>query len=127
MAKKLADFVREARSKISEWDAQTLQSHLNDPELLILDIREPDEYAAGHLPRALLVPRGTLEGAADPNYKHRVEPLCSTRSRPVVTYCQSGGRSAMAAATLKEMGFENVYSLSGGYENWEADELPVER
>lgn len=126
MAKKLADFVREARAKITEWDAETLATRLDDPDLLILDIREPDEYAAGHLPKALLIPRGTLEGAADPNYKHRVEPLCSTRTRPVITYCQSGGRSAMAAATLKDMGFEQVYSLSGGFENWEADGLPIE-
>ncbi len=125
MAKTLADFVREARAQIEEWDAETAHANLAQGSLLVVDVREPHEYDHGHIPGAINVPRGTLEGAADPGYKHRVEQLCHAHGQPILLYCQSGGRSAMAGVTLKQMGFEKVYNLAGGMHVWEAEGLPV--
>lgn len=126
MSLRLGDFVATARSRITEITAEEVDTLLEDNEpLLLIDVREPAEYAAGHIPGALLVPRGTLEGAADPHSKHRVAALCSAREQPVIVYCESGGRSALAADTLQQMGFDKVRSLAGGCVLWEAEGFPL--
>lgn len=126
MAQTLFDFVKEARQNIEEISVDDfLELIEEEPELMILDIREESEYAAGHIENAVLVPRGTLEGAADTQYKKRHPELCQARERPIVVYCATGGRSAMAVATLNAMGFERVYNLLGGIELWEAEEHRV--
>jgi len=96
-------------------------------QALILDVREPGEFTEGHLPGALLVPRGLLEIKADAEYPKR-EPALENRSGPVITYCTggSGARSALAAQTLKRMGFTNVTCLQGGLDAWSAAGKPVE-
>lgn len=126
MHKTLTDFVREARQKIKETPLGPAHEQIEKGDVLVIDVREPDEYSKGHIPGAINIPRGTLEGAADPSYKHRVPALCDARDREILLYCQSGGRSAMAAATLQEMGFTRVRSLAGGWEVWEGDDLPIE-
>ena len=127
MAKTLGEFIAEARRQIQEIDADSLEDWTRGrDDLLLVDVREPEEFQVGHLPGAILVPRGTLEAAADPGTKHRHPLLCDARCRPVVLYCASGGRSALAARTLQEMGFEEVYSLAGGMDVWEAEGFPVE-
>jgi len=73
----------------------------------LLDVREPAEYAAGHLPEALLMPLGELEARA-----------AELPAGPLVVYCQRGGRSARAAALLRELGRPDVHELAGGYEAW---------
>lgn len=126
MAKRLADFVKEARAQIRELKADELDEMIEDhTDVLIVDVREPQEFGQGHIPGALNVPRGTLEGAADQGYKHRVQTLCDAQTRDVVLYCATGGRSAMAAKTLQEMGFARATSLAGGIEMWAAEGLPV--
>ena len=126
MTLSLLDFVKAARDQIEEITIDDFLEMLDDePDLMILDIREESEYALGHIENAVLVPRGTLEGAADTHYKKRHLELCQARERPIVVYCATGGRSAMAVATLRAMGFERVYNLLGGIELWEADENPV--
>ncbi len=128
MAKTLMDFVGEARAQVDHINADQLQEMVESKsDLLLLDIREESEFAAGHIPDAYLVPRGILEGAADLNYPKRDAVLCQARQRPIVVYCATGGRSAMAAHTLKQMGFEEVYNLAGGIENWEADDNPIKK
>ncbi|MDA8362989.1 MAG: rhodanese-like domain-containing protein [Gammaproteobacteria bacterium] len=125
--KTLEDFIREARARIQEIHPDELDEMIeNHDDLLIVDVREPDEYGKGHIPGALLVPRGTLEGAADPGNGHRIEPLCSARDRTIIVYCDTGARSALAADTLTQMGF-NSYNLAGGLVLWEADDFPVIR
>lgn len=126
MPQSLGDFVAAARAHVSEIDADELDDWIeNNEDILIVDVREETEYRLGHIPGALLVPRGTLEGAADTHYKHRVEPLCSARNKTIVVYCESGGRSAMAAEVLQQMGFEKVFNLAGGSVLWEAEGLPL--
>jgi rhodanese-related sulfurtransferase len=96
-------------------------------EAVVLDVREPGEFKEGHLPVALLVPRGLLEIRADAEHPKR-DPALEDRSRPVITYCTggNGARSAMAAQTLKRMGFKSVGCLDGGLNAWSAAGKPVE-
>ncbi|GHG74271.1 molybdopterin-synthase adenylyltransferase MoeB [Comamonas sp. JC664] len=84
----------------------------------LLDVRESDEYAGGRLPGALHIPRGYLE--------LRVEGQVQ-RDEEVVVYCAGGTRSALAAKTLKELGYERVSSLAGGFNRWSDAALPVEK
>ncbi|MFA9461436.1 rhodanese-like domain-containing protein [Thiohalorhabdus sp. Cl-TMA] len=127
MAKALKDFVTEARSRIREVDPDTAEEMLEEREgVMILDVREPDEFEMGHIPGAVNVPRGTLESAADPDYKNPHRELCRARERPILLYCKSGGRSAMATATLQDMGFEEVYNIAGGAAVWLGDDCTWE-
>lgn len=127
MAKTLGDFIREARAQIEEWDAETAHERMEEGGVLVVDVREADEFAAGHLPGAINVPRGILEAAAECGNKHRDERLCNARDKTLLLYCASGARSAMACATLRHMGFSEAYSLSGGMDVWEAEDLPLEQ
>lgn len=124
----LMDFVKAARARIKEVSPATLQQmQAERPDLLVIDVRESSEHEQGFIEGALLVPRGILEAAADPAYPKHVETLSSARGRPIVTYCATGGRSAMATAVLEMMGFAEVYSLAGGFSQWESEGLPVQR
>ncbi len=119
MAKTLKDLVAEARAQINEVSAEELK-HVQDSgtQPLLVDVREPAEYAAGHISGAISIPRGIIELSADQAFPKRHEKLSSARQLPVVVYCASGGRSALAALSLKEMGFEHVQSLAGGIDRW---------
>ncbi len=79
-------------------------------DAVILDVREPDEYAAGALDGALHLPRGMLE--------LQVEGRIPDKERPIVVYCAGGTRSALAAKTLGELGYRDVVSMSGGFNRW---------
>ena len=81
-----------------------------DPAPVLVDVRERDEYEQGYIPGALHIPRGNLES--------RVERAIPDRSTPVVIYCSSGNRSVYAAKTLAELGYEDVVSMSGGFQAW---------
>ena len=124
----LMDFVKAAKSRIRELiPAEADQAMQRQPQLLLVDVREPSEYEQGHIASALLIPRGILEAAADPAYPKHVAALAAARRRPVLLYCATGGRSALAAATLQLMGFEDVLSLDGGFSRWEQEGRPVAR
>ena len=124
----LTDFVKAAKASITEIDGTRLDAMRRErPDLMIIDVREASEHEQGHLEGAMLVPRGILEAAADFQYPNRVQALVEARERPIVLYCASGGRSAMAAVTLKQMGFREIYSLAGGIMQWNAEKRPLVR
>lgn len=126
MSMSLGDFIADARHRITEITPDEVDLLLENHEpILLVDVREPDEYDAGHIPGAIAVPRGLLEGAADAQNKHRVAKLCAARNNVVIVYCESGGRSALAADVLQRMGFERVRSLAGGCVLWEAEGYPL--
>ena len=104
------DLLREVKGEIDEIDAQSLRARLEDDEVVLVDVREIGEWAEGHLPGAVHVPRGHLES--------RIESVAPDRARSVVLYCASGNRSAFAARTLRELGYDCVASLDGGFVNW---------
>jgi len=129
MAKTLDDFVREALEEIDEMapeEARRLLDVSDREGWSFLDVREPDEHAAGHIPGARLVPRGFLEVRADLQHPKR-DPWLEDRARPLILYCGGGNRSALAAQTLHRMGFRRVVSLAEGWAGWTQRDYPVER
>ncbi len=88
----------------------------------VVDVREPEEFAGGHIPGAVNIPLGRLEIEVD---AHPAVVERALRERPIVVYCLSGGRSARAAAALRRRGFANPVSLAGGIMAWEGDGHPV--
>ncbi len=100
-----------AKSEISELTIQELQRLIKDGDpVTISDIRERDEFAQGHLPGAVFIPRGFLE--------LQIEQVAYDRSKPVILYCAGGVRSVLAARNLKEMGYDDAQSLIGGFNAW---------
>jgi sulfur-carrier protein adenylyltransferase/sulfurtransferase len=105
-----AEFIRKVKSEIDEVDPSDVRPLLGNG-VAIVDVRETDEFALGHLPGARHVPRGHLES--------RIEGVAPDRKQRVVLYCASGNRSALAAHTmLHGLGYENVQSMTGGYTLW---------
>lgn len=124
----LMDFVRAAKACIVEITPEELKAKLDAREdMLLVDVREPAEFEAGHIEGAHLVPRGIIEAAADTSYPKHYPPLSGGRERQIVLYCATSGRSAMAAAVLQMMGFRNVLNLAGGFVRWETEGLPQVR
>lgn len=127
MPKTLRDYISASREKINELSADDLAEWLEDHEdFLLIDVREPYEYAVRHIPNALLVPRGVLESAADPHNARRLDTLCQAQDKTIVLYCDTGARSAMATATLQDMGFPKTFNLAGGIKLWEAEDYDLE-
>ena len=91
-----------------------------------VDVREPDEVAQGRIPGARNLPRGFLEVKADFSHPKR-DPWLADRGRKIVLYCGGGHRSALAALTLREMGFTNAVSLAEGWSGWLSRGYPIER
>ena len=113
-----AEFIRKIRSQVEEVDPSVVQEHLGNG-IVLVDVRESEEWDAGHIPGAKHVPRGYLES--------RIEGAAPDRSQRVVLYCASGQRSALAASTLKEqLGYENVASMNGGITLWKDRGYTVE-
>lgn len=77
---------------------------------LMLDVREPDEWAGGHVDKALHIPRGDIENQA--------ATQLADKDAEIITYCKMGGRAGMAAETLRDMGYTNVIPMQGGYADW---------
>ena len=109
-----AELVARARKQIREVAPQEIRDRLQTAALI--DVREPQEYASGHLPRAVNIPRGMLEFeiSSNPHVGGVTDPALADRSRHVVLYCLSGGRAALAAVALQELGYTNVESIQGG-------------
>lgn len=119
--------VAEARKTIPEITAAQAKEELDQGHVdLILDVREPSEWDKGHIPGALLAPRGMLEWYADPTTPYAKPELTTKQDARIVVQCASGGRSLLAAETLKKMGYSNVSSMIGGFNDWARQDFPVE-
>ncbi|OZB46748.1 MAG: sulfurtransferase [Polynucleobacter sp. 39-45-136] len=86
---------------------------------ILLDVREADEYASGHIPGAVHISRGLLE------FKLSNSPELASRDLKIVLYCKTSGRAALAAKALHDMGYLNVESIAGGFDAWAAAGNPV--
>jgi rhodanese-related sulfurtransferase len=111
------DLVALAKQVIREIDAETTKNCLHNK--LILDVREPEEFTAGHLPKAVNIPRGVLE------FKINNHPDFQNKEAEIIVYCQSGGRSALATEALLKLGYINAVSMMGGYNLWQAAGYPI--
>lgn len=114
------DLVVAAKARIREVSSDEAEAAIAKADLL-LDVREADEFAAGHLPGALHVSRGMLE------FKLGGTSAFADRGLKVVLYCKSSGRAALAAVAMQEMGYTDVVSIAGGYDAWLAAGKPVVR
>ncbi len=112
------DLVTEAKKNIQEISLQDAEQAIRESDILI-DVREADEFALGHLPGAVLMPRGLLE------FKLSAMPALSARDLKAVLYCKTSGRAALAAQAMHAMGYLNVKSIAGGFDAWQADGKPV--
>ncbi len=109
---KTEDLVAAAKQHISEIDVAKSKQLLAEGHIVLIDTREESEYAAGHIDGAILLPRGVLE------FKIGAQPELADKTKGVLIYCRTGGRSALAAQTLQQLGYTNVLSMAGGFEAW---------
>jgi molybdopterin/thiamine biosynthesis adenylyltransferase/rhodanese-related sulfurtransferase len=116
MAKTSKNILDEARAQIKSIDIDEARRMLEKPGTVLLDVREGDEWRQGHIPQAVGIPRGFLE--------LRVEEKVPDHMTPVILQCASGTRSLLAARSLRELGYENVYNLTGGFNAWKDRGLP---
>jgi len=115
MSKTFNELIVDALTEIDEvfpWDLEDFLE--KQPETLLLDIREPEEFDGAHLKNSIHVPRGILEQACEWDYAETVPELVNARERPVLVICRSGNRSVLAALTMKMMGYNNLTSLKMG-------------
>src|SRR5437588_7093043 len=112
------ELLSQVKGEIDETDAAHARKLIEAGDPLIVDVREQDEWDEGHIPGAIHIPRGNLES--------RVEQALPDRERPVVVYCAGGSRSAFAAKTLEELGYDTVWSLAGGYTEWKRNGFPTQ-
>ncbi len=113
------ELLQRVKLEIGEVGAARARELLDgDDRFAIIDVRERDEWDEGHLPGAIHIPRGSLES--------RIEQAVPDRDRPVLVYCAQGNRSAFAARTLEELGYETVSSLAGGFMDWKRNGHPTE-
>jgi rhodanese-related sulfurtransferase len=87
--------------------------------IVVLDVREPEEYAGEIVPGAVNIPRGMIEFSIPAKVKNK--------GQAIITYCLKGGRGALAAQTLQTMGYTKVYSIAGGFTAWKAASYPTEK
>ena len=117
------EIMRQARKQVPEWtpaeasEALKQQRADGQDEIVLVDVREKNEWDEGYIPGALHIPRGFLE--------LRVEEAIPDKSKKVVLYCAGGTRSLYAGLTMKQMGYEDVISMSGGFGQWKNSGLPV--
>jgi glyoxylase-like metal-dependent hydrolase (beta-lactamase superfamily II)/rhodanese-related sulfurtransferase len=106
------DKVAAAKQLITEVTVETAQQLISEGNITIVDVREADEHEAGHLDNAILLPRGVLE------FKVSNIAKLEDKSATILVYCRTGGRAALAAQTLQELGYNTVLSMAGGFEAW---------
>jgi rhodanese-related sulfurtransferase len=112
------ELLQQVKGEIDEVDPARARELIAESSPAIVDVREREEWDEGHLPGAVHVPRGHLES--------RIESAAPDKSRPVLVYCAAGNRSAFAAKTLEELGYEHVVSLAGGFTDWKRNGNPFE-
>lgn len=123
-AKTAAQLVQDAKAGIENLSPDQVEAELASGRAMLVDVRDAPERANGAIPGAVHASRGMLEFYADPSspyHKPEFDP-----GKRVILHCASGGRSALAAQTLKAMGYGDVAHLDGGFKAWQAAGKPVE-
>ena len=110
MPKSFMDLVNEARLRIKEIDVAGAAAAMAAGGVVVVDVRESQEYEQGHLEGSINIPRGVAEMGVP-----RVAPDPGTR---IICYCAAGNRSALVADSLTQMGYENIESMVGGFQDW---------
>ena len=115
-----------AKNNVNEVTTEQLQQALRDGARVI-DVREPAEYTQGHIREAVNMPQGVLEMQLNqhPDVAGYDDALQRIADKPLYLICKTGGRSALAAESLERMGFDKVYSVTGGMSAWAEEKRPV--
>ena len=120
-----AEMVQAARDRIEEIEPPDLIARLDDPDTVIVDIRDIRErQRPGAIPGSIHAPRGMLEFWADPQSPYHKDVFAS--SRDLILFCASSWRSALAAKTLQDMGMANIFDMEGGFNSWKSAGLPID-
>ena len=118
----ISDCLTDVR-EIMPWD---LEERLQEnPDLMILDVREPYEFDAMHIPGSIHVPRGILESACEWDFEETIPELVLAREREIVVVCRSGYRSVLAVHSMQILGYRNAVSLRTGLRGWNEYEQPL--
>jgi rhodanese-related sulfurtransferase len=124
--KKFIDLISECLGDVGEIMPWDLEERLEaNPDLLIVDVREPYEYEAMHIKGSLSAPRGILESACEWDYEETIPELVNARGREIVVVCRSGYRSVLSSFSMKMLGYQNVVSLKTGLRGWNDYEQPL--
>ena len=120
LSPKVQEMVAKAKGAITKVSAEQVREAIDSKEkAVLLDVRDPGEFAAGHLPGAVNISRGTLE--------FNVFNKIPDQSEKVYVYCKSGGRAALATKTLSDLGYKNAVLMDAMYADWVKAGYPVER
>ncbi len=119
LVKTFRDLCAEAKTRIRETVPKEVQARVEDDnrDWLLIDVREQDEYRGGHLPGAIGCGRGILE--------YHIADIEPEPDKEIVLYCRGGHRSALAADSLRQMGYTNVHSMIGGFRRWSEEGRPI--
>lgn len=110
--------VSEAKSRINEISAKELKEKIDQHEkILLIDVREDNEWASGHIPTAIHLSKGIIE--------RDIEKIASDPNTPIALYCSGGFRCALAADYLQNMGYTQVFSLDKGSQGWIDEGYPL--
>ena len=124
MKQHASDLVAAARQRVENLDPDAVEAELASGDAILVDLREAEELEAnGRIPNSVHIPRGMVEFRADPSSPYHQAPL--DPSARVIVHCASGGRSALAAALLQDMGYERVAHLDGGLNAWKEAGKPL--
>ena len=124
--KRFMELIRECLTDVKELMPWDLEERLQEnPDLLILDVREPYEFDAMHIVGSRNVPRGILESACEWDYEETVPELVRARDREIVVVCRSGNRSILAAHAMQVLGYRDVTSLQTGLRGWKDYDQPL--
>ena len=124
--KRFLDLIRDCLTDVREIMPWDLEERLEaNPDLLIVDVREPYEFDAMHIEGSLSAPRGILESACEWDYEETIPELVRARDREVVVVCRSGYRSVLAAHSMQVLGYNDVVSLQTGLRGWNDYEQPL--
>ena|SRR5579859_3309302 len=122
-----SQMVAQARQTIPEITVARAKAELDQGQAgLLLDIREPAEWEKRHIPQAVQAPRGMLEWYADPTTPYAKIELTTKKDARIIVACASGGRSLLAAQTLQSMGYTDVVSMAGCFNEWSKQGFPIE-
>ncbi|HEY0356440.1 MAG TPA: rhodanese-like domain-containing protein [Flavisolibacter sp.] len=124
-SKTATELVKEAKAKIENLTPAQVKEEMSRGNATLVDIRESEELQQnGKIPGSVHAPRGMLEFYADSSLPYHKPEF--DKNKRIILHCASGGRSALAASTLKDMGYENVAHLDGGIKAWKEEGLPTE-
>ena len=122
--KSATDLVKEAKQQIENLSPQQVQEEISKGNVTLIDIRDSEELKQnGKIQGSVHASRGMLEFYADPSLPYHKPEF--DKSKKIILHCASGGRSALAATTLKQMGYENVAHMDGGLKAWKEAGLPT--